>query len=80
MTATINAEILTTAEAAKLLGVHVVTMRKWREKSEIYQGVDLLIFEDCQGLLWHYQHARKIAYCAASVQRLKRILNRRKSK
>jgi len=75
-----TSETLTTAEAAKALGVHVVTLRKWREKSGIHQGVDLLIFEDCQGLLWHYQHARKIAYCAASVQRLKTLIERRKNK
>lgn len=82
-----NEEAITTAQAAAELGVHVVTLRKWRSKSEIKQGMDLihesldnLIYEDCEGLIWKYEHSRKITYCAASVQRLKTLIERRKNK
>lgn len=70
------AETLTTKQAAKILGVHPVTMRKWRDKSSDIFG----IMEDCQGLQWHYEHPRKIVYSVESVERLKRILQRRKIK
>lgn len=80
-------ETMTTAEAAEVLEVHPVTLRKWRSKSEIKQGIDLihesldnLIYEDCEGLIWKYEHSRKITYCAASVQRLKTLIERRKNK
>ena len=68
-------ETMTTAEAADALGVHVVTLRKWRSKSSEFFGV----MEDCQGLTWWYQNPRKIVYCTVGVHRLKRILNRRKT-
>lgn len=66
-------ETMTTAEAADTLGVHPVTLRKWRMKSSEILG----LMEDCQGLTWWYQHPKKIVYDTVSVQRLKRILNRR---
>lgn len=69
-------ETLTTTEVAAELGVHPVTLRKWRAKSSEVFGV----MEDCQGLMWWHRHERLVVYCAASVQRLKRILERRKAK
>lgn len=68
-------ETMTTAEAAEVLEVHPVTLRKWRSKSCDLFGV----MEDCQGLTWWYQHPRKIVYCTVGVHRLQRILNRRKA-
>jgi len=71
-------DTMTTQEAAEFLGVHVVTLRKWRSKSSEFLGGTTM--EDCQGLTWWYQHPKKIVYDTVSVQRLKRILNRRKNK
>lgn len=72
------AERLTTKEAAELLGVHPVTMRKWRQKSK-YTG-EFEVYEDCQGLLWWPNTVRKFYYDGASVRRLKELLDRRKGK
>jgi hypothetical protein len=67
---------LTTAQAAAVLGVHPVTLRKWRKGSE-YTG-EFDVWEDCQGLQWWYRQGRQIMYDEMSVNRLKAILNRRK--
>jgi uncharacterized protein YjcR len=69
---------LTTEQAASVLGVHPVTLRKWRKNSE-YTG-EFEVYEDCQGLQWWYKHNRKIMYCESSVTKLKKLLNRRKAK
>ena len=77
------AEIYSTAEAAEVLGVHPVTLRKWRAKSEFIGCCAVTghpANEDAQGLQWYYEHQRKIVYYADTVQRLKRILERRKTK
>ena len=67
---------LTTAQAAAVLGVHPVTLRKWRKNSG-YTG-EFDVWEDCQGLQWWYKNDRRIMYDAHYVERLKRILSRRK--
>jgi transposase-like protein len=69
---------LTTSQAAERLGVHPVTLRKWRKRSEHTGEFD--VYEDCQGLQWRYKHDRKIMYCEGSVNRFKKLLNRRKVK
>lgn len=75
-------ETMTTAGAAGALGAHPVTLRKWRVNSESLHnfgfGDDWM--EDQQGLIWRFEHPKKIVYCAKSVNRLKKILNRRKTK
>lgn len=71
-------DTMTTQEAAEFLGVHPVTLRKWRMKSE--QHSDLNDYEDCQGLQWWYEHERRIVYNSKCVKKLKRILQRRKGK
>lgn len=73
-------ETYSTAEAAAELGVHPVTLRKWRFNSEVVAANGQARLEDCQGLQWYYEHPRKIVYYADTVQRLKRILQRRKVK
>lgn len=70
-------ERLTTAEAAELLGVHPVTLRKWRQKSD---EVEVNTFEDCQGLYWYFQHERKVMYYGECVRKLKKLIERRKNK
>jgi transposase-like protein len=69
---------LTTSQAAERLGVHPVTLRKWRKRSEHTGEFD--VYEDCQGLQWWYKHDRKIMYCEGSVNKLKRLLVRRSLK
>ena len=69
---------LTTAQAAAELGVHPVTLRKWRKNSEELAEFD--VYEDSQGLQYWYKNSRRIMYDAQYVERLKRILNRRKGK
>jgi predicted site-specific integrase-resolvase len=76
-------DTMTTQEAAEFLGVHPVTLRKWRKKSEFIGCcaiTGIAMSDDCQGLTWWHQHPKKIVYNTSSVQRLKRILNRRKVK
>lgn len=73
-------ETMTTAEAAAELGVHVVTLRKWRTNAEITVVNCSAVVEDCQGLTFFYENPRRVMYYANSVQKLKRILNRRKGK
>lgn len=78
-----NEDAITTAQAAAELGVHVVTLRRWRENSEFIgccatKGSQ--VFEDCQGLTFYYENTRRVMYYASSVQKLKRILNRRKGR
>lgn len=68
---------LTTAEAAATLGVHPVTLRKWRQKSH---EVEPNTFEDCQGLYWYFQHERKVMYYGDDVIRLKNLIEKRKVK
>lgn len=70
-------ERLTTAEAADLLGVHPVTLRKWRQKS---CEVGVNTFEDCQGLYWYFQNERKVMYYGEDVRKLKKLIERRKNK
>jgi uncharacterized protein YjcR len=67
---------LTTAQAAAVLGVHPVTLRKWRKRSEFIIEFD--VYEDQAGLQWWYKNDRRIMYDAHYVERLKRILSRRK--
>lgn len=74
---------LTTAQAAAVLGVHTVTLRKWRAASEFIGSSAITgaaISEDCQGLQWWYKNDRCVMYDAHYVERLKRILSRRKGK
>ena len=75
-------ETMTTAEAAEVLEVHPVTLRKWRVNSEPLHkfGFGDNWMEDQQGLTWRFEHPKKIVYCAKGVQWLKKVLNRRKSK
>lgn len=70
-------ETITTAEAAKEIGVHPVTLRKWRKGSEpvLYDWM-----EDQKGLKWKFDHARKIVYMIDSIEWFKCILKRRKNK
>ena len=78
-----NEEAITTAQAAAELGVHVVTLRKWRINNEFIgccATIGNQVFEDCQGLTFFYENPRRVMYYASSVQKLKRILNRRKVK
>lgn len=75
-----NEEAITTAKAATELGVHVVTLRKWRANAEVAVVNDSAVLEDCQGLTFFYENPRRVMYYASSVQKLKRILNRRKGK
>lgn len=75
-----NDEAITTAQAAAELGVHVVTLRKWRTNAEITVVNCSAVLEDCQGLTFFYENPRRVMYYASSVQKLKRILNRRKVK
>ncbi len=70
-------EAITTKQAAEILGVHIVTLRKWRMKAELSVVNSCAVMEDCQGLIFYYESPRRIMYYASSVQRLKRILNRR---
>ena len=74
-------ETMTTQEAAEFLGVHPVTLRKWRKNSEpLFKfGFGDGWMEDQQGLTWKVEHPRKIVYCAKSVQWFKNILKRRKA-
>lgn len=74
------AELLTTKQAAEILGVHPVTMRKWRVNSDLVVVNGKAALEDCQGLLHFFENERKVLYWSDSVQRLKRILERRKTK
>lgn len=71
------AERLTTKQAAEILGVHPVTMRKWRENSILLEHD---IFEDTRGLHWWFWHARQVMYDGSTVRRLKELLDRRKNK
>jgi len=74
-------ETMTTAEAAKELGVHPVTLRKWRRGSEQkLQIPDSPWMEDLRGLTWRFDHARKVVYMKDSIEWFKCILNRRKIK
>lgn len=73
-------EAITTAQAAAELGVHVVTLRKWRANAEITVLNGFAVLEDSQGLTFFYENPRRVMYYATSVQKLKRILNRRKGK
>lgn len=75
-----NEETMTTAQAAEELGVHVVTLRKWRLCAEYIVTTGGFVFEDCQGLTFFYENPRRVMYYTSSVQKLKRILNRRKGK
>lgn len=75
-----NEEAITTAQAAAELGVHVVTLRKWRANAEVTAVNCSEVLEDCQGLTFFYENPRRVMYYASSVQKLKRILNRRKVK
>ena len=75
-----NEEAITTAQAAAELGVHVVTLRKWRANAEVTVSNCSAVLEDCQGLTFFYENPRRVMYYASSVQKLKRILNRRKVK
>lgn len=75
-----NEAAITTKQAAEILGVHVVTMRKWRAMAEVTAINGVAALEDCQGLIFYYETPRRIMYYASSVERLKRILNRRKAK
>ena len=75
-------ETMTTAEAAEELGVHPVTLRKWRVNSEPLHkfGFGDGWMEDCQGLTWRFEHPKKIVYCAKGVHWLKKLLQRRNNK
>ena len=76
-------DTMTTQEAAEFIGVHPVTLRKWRKKSEFIRYcaiTGIAMYDDCQGLRWWHHHPKKIVYNKTSVQRLKRILQRRKNK
>lgn len=75
-----NDEAITTAQAALQLGVHIVTLRKWRASAELTVINGAAVLEDCQGLTFFYENPRRIMYYASSVQKLKRILNRRNKK
>ena len=70
-----NDSILTTKQAADILGVHPVTMRKWRQKSA---EIEINTFEDCQGLYWYFQNERKVMYYGGAVLKLKELFDRRK--
>lgn len=72
-----STERLTTADAAAFLGVHPVTLRKWRQKSH---EIEVNTFEDCQGLYWYFQHERKIMYYGENVRKLKKLIEKRKGK
>lgn len=71
-------DTMTTKDAAGVLGVHPVTLRKWRCNSEFTVVKGKAALEDCQGLQFYYEHPRKIVYLSESVLRLKKILSRRK--
>ena len=72
-------ETMTTAEAAKELGLHPVTLRKWRRWSEQKLAIpDTPWMEDQKGIVWKFDHARKVVYMKDSVHWYKRILSRRK--
>lgn len=75
-------QTMTTAEAAEVLGVHPVTLRKWRVNSEPLHkfGFGDSWMEDQQGLTWRFEHPKKIVYCADGVYWLKCRFNRRKNK
>jgi len=75
-----NEEAITTAQAAAEFGVHAVTLRKWRANAEVTVVNCSAVLEDCQGLTFFYENPRRVMYHASSVQKLKRILNRRKGK
>ena len=75
-----NEEAITTAQAAALLGAHPVTLRKWRVNAEVTVVNGSAVLEDCQGLIFFYETPRRVMYYASSVEKLKRILNRRKNK
>lgn len=72
-----STERLTTADAAALLGVHPITLRKWRQKSH---EIEVNTFEDCQGLYWYFHHERKIMYYGENVRKLKKLIEKRKVK
>ena len=73
-------EAITTKQAAEILGVHIVTLRKWRTKADLTVINSCAVMEDCQGLIFYYETPRRVMYYASSVNRFKKLLNRRKVK